>query len=53
MKPTYLQYLAAFINGVREFRSDLTMHYEDLWLLEGYDWGREWAHRLTFRRWDA
>jgi hypothetical protein len=42
----------AFINGVREFRSDLTTHYDDLALLKAYDLGREWAHRLTLRRYD-
>jgi hypothetical protein len=45
--------IRAFINGVREFRSDVTTHYEDYDLLCSYDWGREWAHRVTFRRWDS
>jgi len=44
--------LKAFIEGVREFRSDMTTHYEDVALLEAYDLGREWAHRLTMRRYD-
>ena len=43
--------LRAFLLGVREFRSDLTTHF-DYPLIEDYDRGREWAHRLTFRRWD-
>ena len=42
----------AFINGVREFRNDVTMHYRSYDLMLSYDWGREWAHRLTFRRYD-
>jgi hypothetical protein len=41
--------LAAFLRGVREFRSSVTTHYDDYDLLLAYDWGREWAHRLTFR----
>jgi len=43
--------IKAFIRGVIEFRSDLTTHY-DYPLIESYDLGREWAHRLTFRIWD-
>jgi len=46
------KHIFAFINGVREFRTDWTTHYEDDSLLESYDWGREWAHRLTFRHFD-
>lgn len=42
----------AFINGVCEFRSSFTTYYDDLELAEAYDWGREWAHRLTFRRFE-
>ena len=42
----------AFVLGMIEFRSDLTTHYPYGDLLEAYDWGREIAHRLTFRRWD-
>ena len=44
--------IKAFIHGVREFRSDYTAHYNNLSLLDAYEWGREWAHRLTLRRWD-
>lgn len=43
----------AFWRGVREFRSDMTTHYDDYDLLLAYDWGREWAHRVTFRRFEA
>jgi len=43
--------IIAFITGIIEFRSDVTSHFEDK---EGivYDWGREFAHRATFRVWD-
>lgn len=44
-----MEKLKAFINGVREFRTDFTTHYDDYDLLEVYDLGREWAHRLTLR----
>lgn len=44
--------LLAFINGVREFRLSFTTHYKDFNLSEAYDLGREWAHRLTFRRYE-
>jgi hypothetical protein len=47
--------IKAFLLGVREFRSDFTTAFgpdeDDLML--AYDWGREWAHRLTFRYWDG
>lgn len=43
--------LKAFLLGVREFRSAWTTHFD--WpLINDYDRGREWAHRLTFRHWD-
>jgi len=41
----------AFVLGVREFRSDLTTHF-DYPLIETYDLGRDLAHRLTLRHWD-
>jgi hypothetical protein len=37
---------------MREFRTDLTTHYDDYDLLCSYDKGRDMAHRITFRRWD-
>lgn len=43
--------LRIFLLGVREFRSDATTHF-DYPDIETYDWGREWAHRITFRRYD-
>ena len=45
--------LRAFLLGVREFRLTFTTHFADLDLLEAYDAGREWAHRLTFRHFDT
>lgn len=39
--------------GAREFRSDLTPHFEDYDALESYDAGRELAHLLTLRRYDS
>ncbi len=37
-----------FMLGVREFRETFTTHFDDD-EISTYDWGREWAHRLTFR----
>lgn len=42
----------AFLNGMREFRTDFTTHYDDYDLLCTYDKGRDVAHRITFRYWD-
>lgn len=42
----------AFFIGMREFRSDVTTHYNDFDLLEINDKGRDLAHRLTFRYYD-
>lgn len=43
--------LKAFILGVAEFRSDFTTRCDERHQ-EAYEWGREWMHRLTFRRYD-
>jgi len=43
--------LFAFLNGMKEFRSSFTTSYADD-LIESYDWGREIAHRMTFRKFD-
>jgi hypothetical protein len=45
--------IRAFLTGMREFRSAVTTHYDDYELLLSYDWGREIAHRVTFRRFDG
>lgn len=42
----------AFIAGMREFRLGATVHFMDDDLQRAYDWGREWAHRLTLRRFE-
>lgn len=47
-----LEPLFAFLWGVREFRSVFTRHYEDSSARDAYDWGREWAHRITLRRYE-
>ncbi len=44
--------IQAFVLGMLEFRSDVTTSYEDDALIDAYDSGRDWAHRLTFRRFD-
>jgi hypothetical protein len=40
------------IQGAREFRSSIGMTWDDDAKNEAYDFGRELAHRLTFRKWD-
>jgi hypothetical protein len=37
-----------FLLGVWEFRLSFTTRPPDAYR-ESYDWGREWAHRLTLR----
>jgi len=44
--------LLAFLNGMWEFRLEFTTGYNNRDELMAYDWGREWAHRLTFRMWE-
>lgn len=51
MKPHTMATLKAFLLGMREFRSDFTTHCEGE--EEAYEWGREIAHRLTLRRFEA
>lgn len=43
--------IRAFLFGVREFRSDFTTNFGSH-LIESYDAGRDFAHRLTLRYWD-
>lgn len=40
----------AFLLGVWEFRSNVTTSQTDT--INAYDCGREWAHRLTFRKFE-
>lgn len=44
--------LMAFLSGMREFQLTYTTNYNNIDLNYAYDWGREWAHRLTFRRFE-
>lgn len=46
-----MKHIKAFINGAREFRLSLTMHYDGS-LADAYDMGREFAHRVTLRRYE-
>ena len=43
--------IKAFILGVLEFRRSFTTSMPEE-LEESYGWGREWAHRLTLRRYE-
>lgn len=45
--------IKAFLLGVFEFRRAFTTHFKSWHQLNAYDAGREWAHRLTLRRFDA
>ena len=49
---TQMSALKAFLLGITEFRSDLTTHYGPD-LIETYDRGRNLAHFLTLRRFEA
>jgi len=42
----------AFVLGMREFRLSSTTHFEDYNLAEAYDKGRDFAHRITLRRFE-
>lgn len=45
--------IRAFFMGMREFRLSFTTHYADDAMRDAYDKGRELAHRLTLRRYEA
>lgn len=45
--------LRAFILGITEFRTSWTTSFDDLDLMDSYDAGRELAHRITFRHFEA
>jgi hypothetical protein len=48
----FIDRFRAFCNGMREFRSDLTVHYD--WpLIEWYDRGRELMHIITAREYES
>jgi hypothetical protein len=42
--------MKAFLYGILEFRSDLTRNFGVN--QDEYDWGREWAHRITLRQFE-
>lgn len=44
--------IIAFLKGFYEFRCSFTTHYANDVHANAYDWGREWAHRITLRRFD-
>jgi hypothetical protein len=44
--------IRAFILGVAEFRLSATTSFDDYSLLCTYDAGREFAHRVTLRRFE-
>jgi len=44
--------IKAFLYGMYEFKLMCTYRYDDPDLRNAFEWGREWAHRLTFRIWD-
>lgn len=41
-----------FVLGVIEFRQGFTTHVETDSQIAAYDWGREFAHVVTLRRFD-
>lgn len=51
MKPLILK-LKSFLRGMYEFRDDITSGFDNTEVQKAYDWGREWAHRITLRIWD-
>ena len=44
--------IRAFLLGMYEFRSSITWRYVRDDMDNAYECGREWAHRLTFRRFE-
>lgn len=49
---TYPRACKAFVLGVLEFRNSFTTRFWDPRLTQAYNIGRNWAHRLTFRRYE-
>ena len=47
------QNMKAFLLGMWEFRRSWTTRLVDLKTEVCYDWGREWAHRLTLRQFES
>ena len=52
MRGNAMKNFLAFITGIREFRLSCTTRNDSHDVRIAYDWGREWAHRLTFRHYD-
>ncbi len=48
-----MRHIRAFLLGIAEFRLSFTAYYADPGLARTYDCGREFAHRMTLRRFDA
>jgi hypothetical protein len=46
------QSIIAFFNGIYEFKLSFTTHYDDLFVADAYDFGREFAHIATFRKYE-
>jgi len=44
--------IKAFIQGVIEFRCSFTTYYGDYAIDRAYDYGREFAHKITARRFE-
>ena len=44
--------IVAYLRGMWQFRRSFTTSY-DYPLIEAYDRGREHAHKITNRKWDA
>jgi hypothetical protein len=44
--------LSAFFCGVFEFKNSFTKSYEDIGLDFAYEHGRNFAHKLTFNRYE-
>ncbi len=42
--------IKAFLRGIREFRCNATTHYSKY--INAYDCGREFAHRMTLRKFE-
>jgi len=51
MRKKTVGFIEAFWIGFCEFDSSITTHYEDDELL-AYDYGRDFAHVLTYRRFE-
>lgn len=47
-----LSLITAFLQGITEFRLDMTTSQPDNDHYEAYDRGRDLAHKFTLRKWD-